>query len=324
MDSSDRSLSSDRGSLAGHEVKYISLLSITEIGVGSLLHAFKVPFGGHCLSLNQGFVLMQSVKKLTPQVAAFGDGRIQAARSTSNISLVTALLKSLSPAGKKLMPMLAIMVQGLLFSLGTILGGVGKFGMFLSLALLSLWAFAQPLLMSWLIVGTNFWEALELMWQKLAEPLGLENHSIFSILLGFVLFKLLLALILVMISDRIGLKYSEALAEKGKAALKSRVGLKSTQQNSNAGHPLLMTLRDLTSPLVIFSVLLSFIFAYFAKSSHSELVWALVRPVAAAFVGFYLIRIFPTEKMVNIFAKNNPKRAELLRSAKKTIESYTR
>ena len=34
-----------------------ALLSLTEIGLGSLLHSFKIPFAGHFLSLNQGFIL---------------------------------------------------------------------------------------------------------------------------------------------------------------------------------------------------------------------------------------------------------------------------
>ena len=37
---------------------YAMQLSLTEIGLGSFLHAFRIPFSGFLLSLNQCFILM--------------------------------------------------------------------------------------------------------------------------------------------------------------------------------------------------------------------------------------------------------------------------
>jgi hypothetical protein len=72
--------------------KKAALLSIVEIGLGSFLHAFSIPFAGHFLSLNQGFILTRAAIETNDR------------RSPGIISAVAALLKSLSPAGKKLTP----------------------------------------------------------------------------------------------------------------------------------------------------------------------------------------------------------------------------
>lgn len=310
---------SSRSNLASHEAKYITLLSLTEIGVGSIVHSLKIPLGGHCLSLNQGFLLLQSSKSLK-SVPRIKQNYFDSPKSVINISLMTALLKSFSPAGKKLTPMLAITVQGILFSLGLCLGGTNIFGHILAMALLSLWAFIQPLLMAWLFVGAHFWEAINLLWNKLAPPLGLENYSALSVIFFLIGIKVALAIFLVFLSNKTGTNFSESLAEKGKIALRN----KSRSKSKNIQvHPIKGTLKDLRSPLVIISILLSVIFAVYAKASQATLIWALLRPLTAAFIGFYILRIFPTDKLISLFAKNNPERADLIRKVSKSLETYT-
>src|SRR6185295_7221686 len=87
-------------------VSYATLLSLTEVGLGSVLHAMHIPFTGQLLSLNQIAVLSHATK-MHPEKSA-----------PLTISVVAALLKSLSPIGKRLTPMLALTMQGLLFTFG--------------------------------------------------------------------------------------------------------------------------------------------------------------------------------------------------------------
>src|SRR4051812_39288335 len=99
--------------------KYSAALSLIEVALGSLLHAFYVPFSGNFLSLNQGFLLCRaSVEAKERKLGRVGYG----------ISNVSAVLKSLAPAGKKLGPMLSLSMQGLLFSSGEILLGANLAG----------------------------------------------------------------------------------------------------------------------------------------------------------------------------------------------------
>ena len=115
---------------------YATIQSLVEVGLGSFLHAFHIPFSGHALSLNQGLILTQACQKT--------ESRKEAVTATNGIAIITAILKSLSPMGKRLTPMLAISMQGFLFSLGILILGNNILGMILGISLLSLWGFAQP------------------------------------------------------------------------------------------------------------------------------------------------------------------------------------
>lgn len=317
MDATSGGQSGHNGSLARHEVKYVALLGLTEIGVGSVIHGLKIPLGGHCLSLNQGLILMQSSRFLDDSI-----GRFQKARSASHISLMTALMKSFSPAGKKLTPMLAIMVQGILFSIGVVTGGANLIGFAMGMVLLSIWGFAQPILLAWLFVGAHFWEATEILWLKLAEPFGLQEYSVLNVLLLFVLTKALLAVGLVFLSQAFVEKWSGLLSRKGEEVLRFKKIRSPTKTEDKS--IFLSLLRDLISPLVLTSVILSLVFAYYSQKTSGDLVWAFLRPLAAAFVGFYIIRMFPAEKLVQLFAKNNPNRADLIRKVAQSLDDFAR
>jgi hypothetical protein len=319
MDTHPGGESSPSGRLARHEVTYITLLSLTEIGVGSLVHAFRIPLGGHLLSLNQGLVLVQASRTIPPSdIGKLSRGRV--ARSASNIALVSAMLKSLSPAGKRLTPMLAISVQGLLFALGVVIAGAGRVGLSLGMLLSSVWAFAQPLLLAWLFVGAHFWEALDAVWKKIAEPLGLSGLSPLGMLLVCVLLKASVAVALVWVSDRVGSRLSERLAARGSHLLRARSLARDTGVRKNS---LRAALGDLASPLVGVSLVLSVLFAFYDGGDSVKLVWAALRPIALAFVSFYLLRAVPTEKIVALLARRNPSRAELIRRAKLSLEKVS-
>src|SRR5690606_26328753 len=113
--------------------KKAALLSSIEIGLGSILHGLRLPLAGHLLSLNQGFILTRATLE------------IEDSKSPALISATSAILKSLSPAGKKLTPMLALSVQGQLFNLGPLLLGNNPVGRSLGMILLCIWGFIQPL-----------------------------------------------------------------------------------------------------------------------------------------------------------------------------------
>jgi len=318
MDASSGSEPGPSGSLARHEIKFITLLSLTEIGVGSVVHSLRLPLSGHFLSLNESLVLMQASRTIPPaQKSTWLRARV--ARSASNIALVSALLKSLSPAGKRLTPMLAILVQGLLFALGIVLGGVGNFGLALATSLSSVWAFAQPLLLAWLFVGGHFWDALTSVWVKIATPLGLSALSPVSMILVAVFLKALIAVALVFVSQAWSDRFSNALARRGAGALRSK---KLSPATTLPQTPARGALRDLRSPLLLFSLGLSLLFAvYDSRADAVGMLWAALRPVALAFVAFYVIRAVPTEKLVACVARKDPRRAELLRRAKEALDA---
>ena len=116
-------------------VRYTTELTLMEIGLGSFLHSFHIPFSGHLLALNQCFILNRAVIVGRNSASPF---------LAMTISNTAAILKTLSPRGKRFTPMLAISVQGLLFNLGLLLFGAHFLGRCIASMLLSLWPMVQP------------------------------------------------------------------------------------------------------------------------------------------------------------------------------------
>lgn len=163
--------------------RYAAVLSLTEMGLGSLLHSLHVPLAGHALSLNQGAILTFALKR--------AENRRKAVEGSAAISLAAAGMKALSPAGKRLTPMLGISVQGFLYALGTALGGRNLAGAVLGMALLSVWAFAQPVLLAWIIFGKELFYSVFDLWQGLAEKIGLPVETGIWVLAAVVALKVL-------------------------------------------------------------------------------------------------------------------------------------
>lgn len=110
---------------------------LVEVGLGSVLHAWRVPLKGHFLAYLQNLTLVSF-------------GHALHGRGLARISLVEALLKAFSPMGSRLMPMLYIFLQGAVFSLP-----VAVLGWHLPAVLLG------SLLMAWLTLG--LWLAVKVL-----------------------------------------------------------------------------------------------------------------------------------------------------------------
>lgn len=276
-----------------HIGKYAATQSLAEVGLGSLLHSLHIPLSGHFLSLNQGLLLTFGVRSLSE--------RSRALKFCSTMALVVALLKSLSPAGKKLMPMLAIAMQGNLYALGIGLMGSNYFGAALGFVLLSLWAFAQPLLVNYILLGKEFFIAVEKLWSDLATSLSLPIESGIWILLGLVALKAIIAFGLSTWAWRNGaafeLKYLEWIKKIKKTT--------PTPIKKNNLNPSLGAIRDLLNPWFIFSLSLTALFFIFSQEkSHLDLIFYILRALAIAFVFFLLIRMVPQswyEKLASRF-----------------------
>ncbi|HYE94872.1 MAG TPA: DUF2478 domain-containing protein [Rubricoccaceae bacterium] len=120
-----------------------------EVTVGSALHAGKVPLRGFFLSTTEAVVM-----------AYAGDGLAHRPRVVW-VPFVSAGLKALSPAGNRLRPMLAITVEGLLFSGAVRALGWNRLAMFVGGALAGAWAGAQGFLLQYLLVGRDLLRAYD-------------------------------------------------------------------------------------------------------------------------------------------------------------------
>jgi len=258
--------------------KHAASLALVEIGLGSLLHSLHVPLAGQFLSINQ-IAFMTRVSYKT-----------QTAKSALSLSLITSLLKSLSPAGKKLLPMLAIATQGLLYTIGPLLFGLNFIGLLIGCVLSCCWAFIQPVLFIFFLFGQT---SLEVYQHFIAEfskfvP-DVENIIVWVVLIALIL-KIIIAVELSLfiknLSDEDFLDYEKRLIKETKA--------KSNSTNKSAW---LGALSDLLSPLFLVSYVFSAIFFYFSNSKTSTIIWQMLRPLAIGYIIFYLVRVYPVENL---------------------------
>lgn len=145
----------------------ISILSASELTLGSYLHALRVPLTGQLMSLNQCFWLNVS-KVWSPIDSPF------------KISVHVAGLKMMNPVGKKLTPMLAICTQGFLFESGNFLFGSNLLGRMIGSILMCLWPIFQGLLMYVLLLGFSLGNVVNFF----SEKTGIEISTAIAFLLS--------------------------------------------------------------------------------------------------------------------------------------------
>lgn len=247
-------------------------LSLVEVVLGSTLHNLRVPMAGHGLSLNQGFLLGRFSQNAKSALQKF--------KIVFEVSIVTALMKALSPSAKKVGPMVSISAQGFLYGLGALLGGKGKLGSILGMMLLSLWAFCQPAVTYLLIYGPDFIHALEIMMAKVAKVMSTETENLWLVLLVCIAFKWVLAIALVFVPKRYSYdKFLEKLP-------KTKEGLLLKKHHS----PSMGALKDIFRPSFLLSFVMMAFFFYMSGKTISATLWLLLRSVGVAFVIFYLAR----------------------------------
>jgi hypothetical protein len=252
---------------------YGALLSLVELGLGSVLHAFRVPFGGLFLSLNQGYLLACAAIKTGDPAIGY------------SISNVAAILKSLAPAGNKLGPMLSLSMQGLLFRAGLVFG-VNLPGLIFGMILLSLWSFIQPLVTYYLFFGDALLTALAYVYEKTLPYHGIRKEGLFMVFLAVVAAKALLAAGLAVVAWRRG----------GDESFHNRLAGLARAKAATAGAPALLALRDLSRPLFLASLALTGVFLFFSQHRFAEMMWYLLRPLAVGFLFFYFSRTLTIDR----------------------------
>jgi hypothetical protein len=284
------------------EIKKAAQLSITEIGIGSVGHGFKIPLTGQILSLNQLAFLLNAINRdLLPKSAAF------------EISSIAAILKSFSPAGQKLGPMLSIAMQGFLFWFGITVLGTNILGQIIGAVLLALWAFIQPFVTLFMVYGFDLVKLVEFYSKRISEDYEFIALSLVYAFILVLTIKVLAAIGLVVLS----LKYKKEVRIVNDNKLQSVVLKQIPTQNKS---PLKSALKDLFKPFFLFSFILMMIFVWQVSGSLSQKIWLSLRPLAIAFVIFYLLRSpWVAEKLLN-YSQKYPRFEKVYSKAKKAFE----
>lgn len=278
--------------------KKAALLAAIEVGLGSIAHSLSLPFAGHLLSLNQGFILTWASRE------------IRAKNAPGLISTTAALLKSLSPAGKKLTPMLAIAMQGQLFTLGVFIGGMNPLGHILGMALLCLWGFLQPLTIYYVLYGDSLFNIGGYFISQLNAffPVTINTIGWFvALVLGI---KMVLGILCVWLAYRLPV----ARIETYTAWVQKQPPLAPRPPARNV---FWAALRDLFTPLFVMSWVLTLIFFFYAQDDDAATVWILLRPLALGYLLFLGLRLFPVTRARLWLEKRHPQLARTLEEALK-------
>ncbi len=264
--------------------KHAALLTIVEVGLGSLLHGLKIPLSGQFLSLNQGFLLSRSVK----EASTTDKNRFLGAQ----VSNVAAILKSLSPAGKKLTPMLAISAQGLLFTMGCLLLGANFGGALLGSALLSLWAFAQPILIAYFLFGNILMEASKSLIDSMTKVFPfLNTENFLAFILFFIILKILMGCSLCTLAFYGSEKKINSYLTKVESLSKKQ--LHTSKKPKTLFQQWIWFLKQ---PLFLISLGITLCFFTFSEAPKSQLAWVLLRPFAIASLFILVAPLLPLEK----------------------------
>lgn len=263
---------------------YAAAQSVTEISIGSVLHAFHVPLGGHLLSLNQALILSFACKGVP--------SRREGVRTACGVSNVAALLKSLSPVGDRLSPMLAICAQGVLFALGVGLLGANIAGILLGAILLSVWAFLHPLLMAYFLFGGRFFEAAEKLWTGLAAVIGWKAQTGLWILAAFVGIKLVLSGAIA----AVGWTSSSRLEARYFAFIENWRKPRAPEPAPTAGRSIL---KDLLSPLFLLSFAMSVgFFVLERNATAAQATVYILRVLGIAVLASWILRLLPVSSIL--------------------------
>ncbi len=257
--------------------KFAGALAATECGLGSLLHAFHVPLSGHFLSLNQAAIQTLSSKDLI--------SRRELLHNATKISVIGSSLKALAPFGKKITPMIAIMVQGWLFGIGAFIFGANLAGVIAGSVLLSLWAFVQSAVLAYLLLGARFFEALAQTVESI--PFGLS-----TLLVAIALKPVAAATIAALAWRKSALVHSYSLKV-------AAVGPRAVRESPRG------LLRDLASPWLLLSLLMTVVFMAIAeKATYTQMAMYTLRVFGSAMLFYWLVRKIPREKFQQLLSRS--------------------
>jgi hypothetical protein len=320
---SDGAGSADRSEIAG---LWAATLSVAEVGVGSFMHALHVPLTGTILSLNQAAFLTRFVK--------LNRHRHDVRSLTLDVSTVTALIKSFAPIGKRLTPMLAISVQGLLFTVGLWAFGVNLMGALVGSCLLAAWGILQPAILAGIMykaLSMAEQERVISAWQKmLAELPALSSfamaHDLLQALTLLFAAKCFCAVIFTTFAWRSSTREHsmwgrwERWMNRSSKLRPQHSPLAHDTKGQTIGTALRLALRDLKDPMIWVSLGILSGLSWFLDSDYRASLWIGMRALAGIYLFYVALRLIPWDHILG----SNARFAAPLRHALKTLATADR
>jgi nucleoside-triphosphatase THEP1 len=259
-----------------------------EASVGAVLHAAQVPFRGIALSSVQSMVMTYA-----------GDG-LGTRSKIIWVPFIAAGMKAFSPSGNRLNPMLAISVQGILFTVATTLFGWNIAGIMLGGFLIGAWAAAQGVLLQILFIGGDLVHMYDVVLQWVARFLHLPPLGLIGLLVVWSSIAGTLCSVVTLYAyirrHRTPARLQHLLSQGATMFVReeSKRSWKSTIKQS---------VHDLTRPFFWIPIAILMVLILVSGSSLESVFWIAVRASTIAMVLFALVRAVDPRSFLNWLRK---------------------
>jgi hypothetical protein len=165
--------------------------------------------------------------------------------------------------------------------------------------LLSIWSFVQPLLIYYLFFGDNLFKAIDYLFKKVIPFEGFTIEILFRFFLALVLLKMVMSFLIVVIIFK-----EKTTGTTTFGLLKKLEGLdfrfkdQVVTKEMKSKNPIFLAFRDLIQPLFVVSMIMTGVFLYWSEGQASSTLWILLRPIALAFLFFYVSRTLVIENFL--------------------------
>lgn len=252
-----------------------------EMSLGSALHGLHLPFTGLVMSSLQAAVLT---------LAGAGLGRRE---RVVWVPFLSAGLKALSPAGNRLRPMLAITVQGLLYSGAVRVLGWNALGVGLGGWLVGAWAAGQGVVLQWLFVGEQLLRAYAAVTGWVERHWQVGTPGLWTVVgLWIALWGLVAALATLITWRRRALprRFTELMGRRLE-------GLRDPEATPSRRRAIRQGLRDLTRPAFWGPLVLIAVVILAAGAPWGEAFWMAARALTIGFLVFTAARAFDPARL---------------------------
>jgi hypothetical protein len=253
---------------------------MVEVGLGSALHAYRVPLKGHALAYLQNVLLVTFGKAL--------DGR-----GLFRISFISAMLKAFSPAGARFRPMIYIFLQGASFAAPIRLLGWQLLSVLLGSVLMGWLTLGLSLGVDYVMFGQSIFDAFSGAIAFASDRLGVVAPPLTAVIGTAFLLKAVIAVALATAAyygDMRPLVHRlkrRASNRKGPAYASQIVapGRRSALETASAAA------RDLLRPRFAMMFLVSaLLMMFFTDLPRSDLASVVVRGLCISYLGFVAVR----------------------------------
>lgn len=244
-----------------------------EASVGAILHGTQIPLRGLFLSSMQSVIMTYAAQGLRQR------------RRIVWVSFLAASLKALSPTGGRLRPMMAIALQGILYTLAITLLGWNVLGVMLAGFLVGVWATLQGVALQYLFIGKELIQAYDAIIQWATKFVHVQAVGFLALVCGWTIVCGLISALVTLLAWNRRHRMPERL--RG-VMLRKPAGL------SLDGKPVTITgamrrgLKDVARPIFWLPVAIVVAVMFVTDSPPESIVWVVIR---AAGVGFVLLSL---------------------------------